>query len=42
MCGPSALTTGSGSRRHTATSARYFGLSGLFCGTASRLSSRYS
>ena len=25
-----------GSRRHSAINARYFGFSGLFCGTASR------
>ena len=34
MCGPSAVATPRGSRRHSAMKARYFGLAGLFCGTA--------
>ena len=35
--GPSALTSGRGSRCQSATSVRYFGLSGLFCGIAAHL-----
>src|SRR6266540_4006582 len=35
-CGPSALATEIGSRRHSAISARYFGFSGLFSGMRSR------
>ncbi len=42
MCGPSALAAGRGKRRHSAMNARYFGLSGLFCGTSARVSSWYS
>ena len=40
--GPSALTSGRGSRFQIATSVRYFGLSGLFCGIAVPLRNRYS
>ena len=35
--GPTAFATGRGNRRHIAISARYFGFSGLFCGTSARL-----
>jgi hypothetical protein len=42
MPGPSAFATARGRRCQTAISARYFGLVGLFCGMASRLSSAYS
>ena len=42
MYGPSRFATGSGSFRHIAMNARYFGFSGLFSGTFGARISLYS